>query len=91
MNYKQHSKEDQLPFKYSCVQPEIKKYISTFQKDIPKIVWSHINDLYKLIEHQMLHQLKQESQMTAIKHMEAWKKYDKNLDNYNPDTRSCNK
>tara|TARA_Y100000385_G_scaffold21607_1_gene21197 strand:- start:122 stop:403 length:282 start_codon:yes stop_codon:yes gene_type:complete len=89
--YKQMSKSEKLPLKYACVQPDIKKYMATFEKQIPPMVWQHINDLYKLINHQMKQQLKQESQITAIKHLEAWKRYDKNLDEYDPDIRSYKK
>ena len=39
----------------------------------------------------MLQQLRQESQITAIKHMEAWKRYDKDLREYDPETRSYKK
>lgn len=39
----------------------------------------------------MLMQLKQESQMTAIKHLETWKRYDKSLDSYDPESRSYKK
>ncbi len=89
--YKQMSKDEKLPLKYACVQPDIKKYMSTFEKQVPPMLWQHVNDLYKLIDHQMKQQLKQESQITAIKHMEAWKRYDKNLDEYDPETRSYKK
>ena len=47
--YKQMSKKDKLPLKYACVQPEVKKYMATFEKDIPKVLWSHIEDLYVLM------------------------------------------
>ena len=39
----------------------------------------------------MSHQLKQESQMTAIKHLEAWKRYDKDTREYDPEIRSYKK
>ncbi len=71
------SKKDKLPLKYACVQPEVKKYMATFEKEVPKVLWSHIEDLYILIDHQMKQQLHQEAQMIAVKHQEAWKMYDK--------------
>ena len=89
--YKQMSKEKKLPLKYACVQPDIKKYMATFKRDTPPALWQHIKDLYTLIEYQMLKQLKQESQITAIKHLEAWKRYDKDLQEYDPETRSYKK
>ena len=39
----------------------------------------------------MKKQMRQEQQITAIKHIDAWKRYDKNLDEYDPDTRSYKK
>ena len=39
----------------------------------------------------MLQQMRQEQQITAIKHMEAWKRYDKDLQEYDPETRSYKK
>ena len=91
MAYKQHSKKDKLPLKYACYQPEVRQKISEVLDGMSNCheVRGHIDDLYKLIEHQMVMQLKQESQMTAVKHMEAWKRYDKGLDSYDPESRSC--
>lgn len=89
--YKQMRKDEKLPLKYACVQPDIKKYMATFEKEVPAILWQHIQELYKLIDHQMKRQLKQESQITAIKHMETWKRYDKNIQEYDPKTRSYKK
>ena len=89
--YKQMSKDEKLPLKYACVQPDIKKYMATFEKEVPAILWQHIQELYKLIDHQMKRQLKQESQITAIKHMETWTRYDKDMREYNRETRSYKK
>ena len=87
--YKQMSKKDKLPLKYACVQPEVKESIASMS--MPMLVKDHINDLYELINHQMLQQMRQEAQMIAVKHMEAWKRYDKTLDQYDPETRSYKK
>jgi len=87
--YKQMSKKDKLPLKYACVQPEVKESIASMS--MPMLVKDHINDLYELINHQMLQQMRQEAQMIAVKHMEAWKRYDKTLDEYDPATRSYKK
>ena len=89
--YKQMSKKDKIPLKYACVQPDLKKYIATFEKDVPDVLWQHIEDLYELINHQMKQQLHQEQQMIAIKHLEAWKRYDKDMQEYDPETRSYKK
>ena len=83
------SKKDKLPLKYACVQPEVKESIAGMS--MPMLVKDHINDLYELINHQMLQQMRQEAQMIAVKHMEAWKMYDKTLDEYDPATRSYKK
>ena len=80
------SKKDKLPLRYACVQPEIKKAIAGMS--MPMLVKDHINDLYELINHQMLKQMRQERQLVAVKHMEAWKRYDKDMREYDPETRS---
>ena len=87
--YKQMSKKDKLPLKYACVQPEIKEAIAGMS--MPMLVKDHINDLYELINHQMLQQMRQERQLVAVKHMEAWKRYDKDMQEYDPETRSYKK
>ena len=91
--YKQMSKKDKLPLKYACFQPEVRQHISQVLDGIGNCneIREHIDDLYKLIEHQMLQQMRQEKQMIAIKHMEAWKRYDKDLREYDPETRSYKK
>lgn len=85
------SKKDKLSLKYACVQPDVKKYMATFEKEVPKILWNHIEDLYVLINYQMKQQLRQEQQITAIKHLEAFKRYDKDIQEYDPETRSYKK
>ena len=91
--YKQLSKKDKIPLKYAAVHPDVRQHISEILDGIGNAeeLRGHIDDLYKLIEHQMLQQMRQEKQMIAIKHMEAWKRYDKNLDEYDPETRSYKK
>jgi len=91
--YKQMSKKDKIPLKYACYQPEVRQRISEVLDGMSNCheVRGHIDDLYKLIEYQMIHQLKQESQMIAVKHMEAWKRYNKDIPEYDPETRSYKK
>ena len=91
--YKQMSKQDKLPLKYACFQPEVRQHISQVLDGIGNCneIREHIDDLYKLIEHQMFRQMKQEKEMTSIKHMEAWKRYDKDMHEYDPETRSYKK
>ena len=76
--YKQYSKKDKLSLKYSPVQQEVKQHISQVLDGMGSCqeVREHIDDLYKLIEHQMLKQIKQEKDIIAVKHMEAWERYD---------------
>lgn len=85
--YKQLSKKDRLPLKYACVQPDVKKYMLTFEKEVPQVLWNHIQNLYELIDYQMKKQLHQEQQIIAIKHLEAWKRYDRPLEHYNEKER----
>ena len=75
--YKQMSKKDKLPLKYACIQPDIKQHISQVLDGLGNQELEDINDLYDLIEWQMKQQLKQEAQIIAVKHLEAWKMYDK--------------
>ena len=91
--YKQYSKKDKLPLKYASVQPEVKQRISQVLDGMGNCqeIREHIDDLYKLIEHQMLQQMRQEKQMIAVKHIEAWKRYDKDMREYDPETRSYKK
>ena len=65
--------------------------MATFEKEIPSMLWQHVQDLYELIDYQMLQQLRQEQQMTAIKHFEAVKRYDKDIREYDPAIRSYKK
>jgi|TARA_B100001093_G_scaffold396728_1_gene383876 hypothetical protein len=76
--YKQYSKKDKLSLKYAPVQQEVKQHISQVLDGMGSCqeVREHIDDLYKLIEHQMLKQIKQEKDIIAVKHMEAWKRYE---------------
>mgnify|MGYP007072271088 CR=1 FL=1 len=91
--YKQMSKKDKLPLKYACVQPDIKQYISQVLDGMGSCheIRGHIDDLYKLIEHQMVQQMRQEKQIIAVKHMDAWKRYDKDMSDYDPKIRSYKK
>lgn len=79
------TKKDKLPLKYACFQPDVRDYIANIAMD--EEVKNHINDLYELINYQMKQQIKQESQIIAIKHMEAWKRYDKPKEHYNQEER----
>ena len=90
--YKQMSKKDKMPLKYACFQPEVRQRISQVLDGVGnQEIRGHVNDLYDLIDWQMKQQLKQEKQIIAVKHMEAWKRYDKDIQEYDAETRSYKK
>ena len=90
--YKQMSKKDKMPLKYACFQPEVRQRISQVLDGVGnQEIRGHVNDLYDLIDWQMKQQFKQEKQIIAVKHMEAWKRYDKDIQEYDADTRSYKK
>lgn len=71
--------------KYAPVKDtKVNEILNTY-KDQP--VLDYIKELYSLIEYQRQLILKQENQIIALKHMEAWKHYDKPIDQYDPKTR----
>lgn len=89
--YTQINKDEKLSLRYGCVQPDIKKYMTTFERETPSALWQHIQDLYELIDYQMKKQMRQEAQIIAVKHMEAWKRYDKDIQEYDSEARSYKK
>jgi len=89
MTYKQINKKDKIPLKYASVQPEVKEKISKIE--IPNEIRSHIQDLYDLIDYQRKENSDKEATIIAMKHKEAWKRYDKNIEEYDPKTRSYKK
>lgn len=71
--------------KYSPVNDtKINEILNTY-KDQP--VLDYIKELYSLIEYQKQLILKQENQLIALKHIDAWKHYDKPTDQYDSKTR----
>jgi hypothetical protein len=72
-------------FKYDPVDISKVNNILTQYKGQP--VLDYIIELYKLIEYQRQRLSEQEKQIIALKHTEAWKHYDKSIDNYDPSTR----
>jgi hypothetical protein len=72
-------------FKYDPVNPNKVNEILTTYKGQP--VLDYIIELYRLIEYQRDQMVAQEKQIILLKHIEAWKHYDKPLDQYNPKTR----
>lgn len=72
-------------FKYDPVNPNKVNEILTTYKGQP--VLDYIIELYRLIEYQKDQMVAQEKQIISLKHIEAWKRYDKPLDKYNPKTR----
>jgi hypothetical protein len=72
-------------FKYDPVDISKVNNILTQYKGQP--VLDYIIELYKLIEYQRQRLSEQEKQIIALKHTEAWKHYDKPMENYDPATR----
>jgi hypothetical protein len=72
-------------FKYDPVDPSRVSNILTQYKGQP--VLDYIIELYKLIEYQRQRLNEQEKQIIALKHTEAWKHYDKPIENYDPSSR----
>jgi hypothetical protein len=71
--------------KYSPVNDtKINEILNTY-KDQP--VLDYIKELLNLIEYQRQLILKQENQLIALKHIDAWKHYEKHTDQYDPKTR----
>jgi hypothetical protein len=74
-----------MTLKYSPMDLSKVNSILTQYKGQP--VLDYIIELYKLIEYQKQRIFQQEKQIIALKHTEAWKHYDKSVDNYDPSTR----
>jgi hypothetical protein len=72
-------------FKYDPVDISTVNNILTQYKG--QSVLDYIIELYKLIEYQRQRLSEQEKQIIALKHTEAWKHYDKPIENYDPSTR----
>ena len=72
-------------FKYDPVDISKVNNILTQYKGQP--VLEYIIELYKLIEYQKQRLSEQEKQIIALKHTEAWKHYDKSIENYDSVTR----
>jgi hypothetical protein len=71
--------------KYSPVNDtKINEILNTY-KDQP--VLDYIKELLNLIEYQRQLILKQENQLISLKHIDAWKHYEKQTDKYDPKTR----
>lgn len=74
-----------VTFKYEPMNPDKVNEILTKYKGQP--VLDYIIELYRLIEYQKDRISKQEKQIIALKHTEAWKRYDKPIESYDPKTR----
>ena len=72
-------------FKYDPVDISTVNNMLTQYKGQP--VLDYIIELYKLIEYQRQRLSEQEKQIIALKHTEAWKHYDKSIENYDTSTR----
>jgi hypothetical protein len=74
------TKADKHPLRYSCFQADVRDRIGSIDKH-PEVC-QHINDLYDLIAYQMEQIFRKEHELTANRHKEAWKRYDKPIENY---------
>lgn len=72
-------------FKYEPINPSRVNEILEQYKGQP--VLDYIIELYKLIEYQKDLINKQEKQLIALKHIDAWKHYDKPIEKYDSKTR----
>lgn len=72
-------------FKYESINPSRVNEILEQYKGQP--VLDYIIELYKLIEYQKDLINKQEKQLIALKHIDAWKHYDKPIEKYDSKTR----
>lgn len=60
--------------KYQCISKEVVTQIANVYKDYR--VAEHIEDLYRLIQHQLEEIHKKRSEFIAFKHQIAWQQYD---------------
>jgi hypothetical protein len=72
-------------FKYDPVNTNRVNQILTEYRGQP--VLDYIIELYKLIDYQKDLINRQEKQLVSLRHIDAWKHYDKPIENYNPKTR----
>lgn len=79
------TKNDTNPLRYACFQPEVREQISSIEKD-PEVC-NHINELYDLIAYQLDKLLNKEKELIINRHKEAWKRYDKPMEDYDWDNR----
>ena len=78
--YEPLTKADTNPLRYHCFQPEVRERIKSIEKH-PEVC-NHINDLYDLIAYQMEQMFRKEHELIANRHKEAWKRYDKPIEDY---------
>ncbi len=72
-------------FKYNAVDPSrINEILSKYKG---QEILDYIIELYRLIDYQKDLINQQEKKMIAFKHSEAWKYYDKPIENYDCNTR----
>lgn len=72
-------------FKYEPISSS--RVDEILQKYKGQPVLDYIIELYKLIEYQKDIINKQEKQLISLKHLQAWKHYDKPIETYDPKAR----
>jgi hypothetical protein len=78
--YEPLTKKDTNPLRYACFQPEVREHILSLEKHPD--VCKHINDLYDLIAYQLEQMFRKEHELIANRYKEAWKRYDKPIEDY---------
>lgn len=78
-------KEFDLTLKYDPVNSStVNKIVSQYKRDE---ILDYIKQLWSLIDYQRKIISQQTQQIVAFKHKEAWKRYDKPIEEYDPSTR----
>ena len=72
-------------FKYEPMSPDKVKLIMEAYKN--EQVYDYIMELYELINYQKDIINQQRVEIIGLKHKDAWKHYDKPIENYDPKTR----
>jgi hypothetical protein len=73
-----------IPLKYECLDDFGKVYQLCEQQEVKNLLL----DLRELIQYQMEQIRDQRTEIISFKHKNAWKHYDRPIDEYNTETRS---
>lgn len=73
------SKDQANPLKYLCFEPKIRQQIGLLKNSTNQEIFDHIDELYDLIQYQILMIDSQRREIIAMKHEKAWSHYDKDV------------